>query len=153
MNLFFYGCQAQFIQFSKTLYNLFHSDPEEESLYRAVARVTSLLLRMEEVGRRLQEPTSPQKSTTSPTQAALEGALLDREACSTPERSSDTPSATITLEAGSIPQEVEWSFAFEQILASLLNEPVLVRFFERPVDIQARLDYAKGAQLKAKTNK
>uniref|UniRef100_A0A8C7UR18 TBC1 domain family member 8B n=1 Tax=Oncorhynchus mykiss TaxID=8022 RepID=A0A8C7UR18_ONCMY len=113
--------QAQFIQFSKTLYNLFHGDPEEESLYRAVARVTSLLLRMEEVGRRLQEPTSP-------TQAAPEGALLNRE-------------------------EVEWSFAFEQILASLLNEPVLVRFFERPVDIQARLDHAKGAQLKAKTNK
>uniref|UniRef100_A0A8C8GAI8 TBC1 domain family member 8B n=1 Tax=Oncorhynchus tshawytscha TaxID=74940 RepID=A0A8C8GAI8_ONCTS len=138
--------QAQFIQFSKTLYNLFHGDPEEESLYRAVARVTSLLLRMEEVGRRLQEPTSP-------TQAAPEGALLNREACSTPERSSDTPCATITLEAGSILQEVEWSFAFEQILASLLNEPVLVRFFERPVDIQARLDHAKGAQLKAKTNK
>uniref|UniRef100_A0A8C8LWF3 TBC1 domain family member 8B n=1 Tax=Oncorhynchus tshawytscha TaxID=74940 RepID=A0A8C8LWF3_ONCTS len=130
---------AQFIQFSKTLYNLFHGDPEEESLYRAVARVTSLLLRMEEVGRRLQEPTSP-------TQAAPEGALLNREACSTPERSSDTPCATITLEAGSILQEVEWSFAFEQILASLLNEPVLVRFFERPVDIQARLDHAKGAQ-------
>uniref|UniRef100_A0A8C7NAT5 TBC1 domain family member 8B n=1 Tax=Oncorhynchus kisutch TaxID=8019 RepID=A0A8C7NAT5_ONCKI len=128
--------QAQFIQFSKTLYNLFHGDPEEESLYRAVARVTSLLLRMEEVGRRLQEPTSP-------TQAAPEGALLNREACSTPEESSDTPCATITLEAGSIPQEVEWSFAFEQILASLLNEPVLVRFFERPVDIQARLDHAK----------
>uniref|UniRef100_A0A8C8FDX9 TBC1 domain family member 8B n=1 Tax=Oncorhynchus tshawytscha TaxID=74940 RepID=A0A8C8FDX9_ONCTS len=115
--------QAQFIQFSKTLYNLFHSDPEEESLYRAVARVTSLLLRMEEVGRRLQEPTSPQNS-------------------------SDTPSTPITQEAGSIPQEVEWSFAFEQILASLLNEPVLVRFFERPVDIQARLDHAKCAQLK-----
>uniref|UniRef100_A0A673WPW7 TBC1 domain family member 8B n=1 Tax=Salmo trutta TaxID=8032 RepID=A0A673WPW7_SALTR len=131
---------AQFIQFSKTLYNLFHSDPEEESLYRAVARVTSLLLRMEEVGRRLQEPTSPQKSTTSPIQAS-----------STPESSSDTPSTPITLEAGSIPQEVEWSFAFEQILASLLNEPVLVRFFERPVDIQARLDHAKCAQLKALT--
>uniref|UniRef100_A0A8C7VSC5 TBC1 domain family member 8B n=1 Tax=Oncorhynchus mykiss TaxID=8022 RepID=A0A8C7VSC5_ONCMY len=144
--------QAQFIQFSKTLYNLFHSDPEEESLYRAVARVTSLLLRMEEVGRRLQEPTSPQKSSTSPIQAALEGALPDGEASSTPESSSDTPSTPITQEAGSIPQEVEWSFAFEQILASLLNEPVLVRFFERPVDIQARLDHAKCAQLKAKTN-
>uniref|UniRef100_H3BZT1 TBC1 domain family member 8B n=1 Tax=Tetraodon nigroviridis TaxID=99883 RepID=H3BZT1_TETNG len=45
--------QAQFIQFTKTLYNIFHGDPEEESLYRAVAHVTSLLLRMEEVGRRL----------------------------------------------------------------------------------------------------
>uniref|UniRef100_A0A8C7R6V5 TBC1 domain family member 8B n=1 Tax=Oncorhynchus mykiss TaxID=8022 RepID=A0A8C7R6V5_ONCMY len=151
-SLLFFVCQAQFIQFSKTLYNLFHSDPEEESLYRAVARVTSLLLRMEEVGRRLQEPTSPQKSSTSPIQAALEGALPDGEASSTPESSSDTPSTPITQEAGSIPQEVEWSFAFEQILASLLNEPVLVRFFERPVDIQARLDHAKCAQLKAKTN-
>uniref|UniRef100_A0A8C7R846 TBC1 domain family member 8B n=1 Tax=Oncorhynchus mykiss TaxID=8022 RepID=A0A8C7R846_ONCMY len=148
-SLLFFVCQAQFIQFSKTLYNLFHSDPEEESLYRAVARVTSLLLRMEEVGRRLQEPTSPQKSSTSPIQAALEGALPDGEASSTPESSSDTPSTPITQEAGSIPQEVEWSFAFEQILASLLNEPVLVRFFERPVDIQARLDHAKCAQLKS----
>uniref|UniRef100_A0A8C7L5Z6 TBC1 domain family member 8B n=1 Tax=Oncorhynchus kisutch TaxID=8019 RepID=A0A8C7L5Z6_ONCKI len=152
IHLLFFVCQAQFIQFSKTLYNLFHSDPEEESLYRAVARVTSLLLRMEEVGRRLQEPTSPQKSSTSPIQAALEGALPDGEASSTPESSSDTPSTPITQEAGSIPQEVEWSFAFEQILASLLNEPVLVRFFERPVDIQARLDHAKCAQLKSKTN-
>ncbi|CAB1316238.1 unnamed protein product, partial [Coregonus sp. 'balchen'] len=138
--------QAQFIQFSKTLYNLFHGDPEEESLYRAVARVTSLLLRMEEVGRRLQEPTSLQKSSISPIQAAIEGALPNGEASSTPESSSDTPSTPI-------PQEVEWSFAFEQILASLLNEPVLVHFFERPVDIQGRLDHAKSAQLNAKTNK
>ncbi|KAL0994207.1 hypothetical protein UPYG_G00119230 [Umbra pygmaea] len=116
--------QAQFIQFSKTLYNLFHGDPEEESLYHAVARVTSLLLRMEEVGRRLQEPTSPQKTTSHP-QAALEGSLPDGEACSTPESSSDTLSIVRTLEAGSVPKGIEWSFAFEQILASLLNEPVL----------------------------
>ncbi|XP_010893714.1 TBC1 domain family member 8B isoform X2 [Esox lucius] len=144
--------QAQFIQFSKTLYNLFHGDPEEESLYHAVARVTSLLLRMEEVGRRLQEPASPLKSTTSHTQALLEGCLPDGEASSTPESSFNTPNTPITLVASSVPQEIEWSFAFEQILASLLNEPVLVRFFERPVDIPARLDHAKGSQLKAKTN-
>ncbi|XP_027621550.1 TBC1 domain family member 8B-like [Tupaia chinensis] len=49
--------QSQFIQFSKTLYNLFHEDPEEESLYQAIAVVTSLLLRMEEVGRKLHSPT------------------------------------------------------------------------------------------------
>ncbi|CAL8308183.1 unnamed protein product [Gadus morhua 'NCC'] len=58
--------QAQFIQLSKTMYNLFHGDPEEEELYRAVARVTSLLLRMEEVGRRLQEPASPKKTPPAP---------------------------------------------------------------------------------------
>ncbi|EHH61118.1 TBC1 domain family member 8B, partial [Macaca fascicularis] len=53
--------QSQFIQFSKTLYNLFHEDPEEESLYQAIAVVTSLLLRMEEVGRKLHSPTSSAK--------------------------------------------------------------------------------------------
>ncbi|KAJ7995890.1 hypothetical protein DPEC_G00231400 [Dallia pectoralis] len=142
--------QVQFIQFSKTLYNLFHGDPEEESLYHAVARVTSLLLRMEEVGRRLQEPASPQTSTTSQTQALLEDCLPDGELSSPPEGS--TPNTPISMEGRSIPQEIEWSFAFEQILASLLNEPVLVRFFERPVDIQARLDHAKSSQLKAKAN-
>ncbi|KAJ8401828.1 hypothetical protein AAFF_G00377990 [Aldrovandia affinis] len=137
--------QCQFIQFSKTLYNLFHGDPDEESLYRAVARVTSLLLRMEEVGRRLQEPSSPPK--TSPVQSPADGELptvLDH--------SSETPSLPGPPGTASGPLEVEWSFAFEQILASLLNEPDLVRFFEKPVDIQAKLVYAKSAQLKAQAN-
>ncbi|KAL4630846.1 TBC1 domain family member 8B [Arapaima gigas] len=123
--------QCQFIHFSKTLYNLFHGDPEEESLYRSVASVTSLLLRMEEVGRRLQEPGTP--TETAPHSG---------------EASSDTPSPPGPQEPTSHLQEVEWSFAFEQILASLLNEPILVRFFEKPVDVQARLEHAKSAQLK-----
>ncbi|XP_041112115.1 TBC1 domain family member 8B-like isoform X1 [Polyodon spathula] len=114
--------QSQFIQFSKTLYNLFHGAPEEESLYRAVTTVTSLLLRMEEVGRRLQG-------------AQGEG----------------SPSHTGTADSTPLreEEEKEWSFAFEQILASLLNEPVLVRFFEKPEDMRAQLDHARAAQLKA----
>uniref|UniRef100_A0A3Q1HJ50 TBC1 domain family member 8B n=1 Tax=Acanthochromis polyacanthus TaxID=80966 RepID=A0A3Q1HJ50_9TELE len=113
--------QTQFIQFSKTLYNIFHGDPEEELLYRAVAHVTSLLLRMEEVGRRLQEPSSPPESTNQ--------------------------------DAGPDLTETEWSFSFEQVLASLLNEPAIVSFFERPVDIQAKVGQARVAQLKLKANK
>uniref|UniRef100_A0A3Q3WTE4 TBC1 domain family member 8B n=1 Tax=Mola mola TaxID=94237 RepID=A0A3Q3WTE4_MOLML len=117
--------QTQFIQFSKTLYNIFHGDPEEESLYRAVAHVTSLLLRMEEVGRRLQEPS----------------------------KSSGTSSSNNSQDRGSELSEMEWSFSFEQVLASLLNEPAIVSFFERPIDIQTKLGIAKGAQLKLKANK
>uniref|UniRef100_A0A3B4XS84 TBC1 domain family member 8B n=1 Tax=Seriola lalandi dorsalis TaxID=1841481 RepID=A0A3B4XS84_SERLL len=113
--------QTQFIQFSKTLYNIFHGDPEEEALYRAVAHVTSLLLRMEEVGRRLQD--------------------------------SDTSSSHNSHDAGPDLSEVEWSFSFEQVLASLLNEPAIVSFFERPVDIQTKLGQTKVAQLKLKANK
>ncbi|MGH0160787.1 UNVERIFIED_CONTAM: hypothetical protein FKN15_072258 [Acipenser sinensis] len=116
--------QSQFIQFSKTLYNLFHGAPEEESLYRAVTTVTSLLLRMEEVGRRLQGT----QGEGSPSHTGT--------ADSTPLREEEE-------------EEKEWSFAFEQILASLLNEPVLVRFFEKPEDMRAHLDHAREAQLQA----
>uniref|UniRef100_A0A8C4I8G0 TBC1 domain family member 8B n=1 Tax=Dicentrarchus labrax TaxID=13489 RepID=A0A8C4I8G0_DICLA len=133
--------QTQFIQFSKTLYNIFHGNPEEESLYRAVAHVTSLLLRMEEVGRRLQEPSSPTKPESS-----------TEEASTTPE-TFDTSGSHNSQDAAPDLSELEWSFSFEQVLASLLNEPALVSFFERPVDVHAKLGQAKVAQLKLKANK
>ncbi|TMS13769.1 TBC1 domain family member 8B [Larimichthys crocea] len=143
--------QTQFIQFSKTLYNIFHGDPDEESLYRAVAHVTSLLLRMEEVGRRLQEPSSPPESTKSadspPAGAAAAAATAPEESPSTEEasttpESSDTPGSHNSQEAAPDLSEIEWSFSFEQVLASLLNEPALVTFFERPVDVQTKLAQA-----------
>uniref|UniRef100_A0AAY4B1Q1 TBC1 domain family member 8B n=1 Tax=Denticeps clupeoides TaxID=299321 RepID=A0AAY4B1Q1_9TELE len=198
--------QTQFIQLSKTLYALFHGDPEEESLFRAVARVTSLLLRMEEVGRRLQENTSPSKTSTSPLQplspatsttspfqtisppetiasprpdaapvetvtSKLQVAHLGPEPSSpcktgsdgapaSPDGSSNPSISSSTMEtepantpsdntAPTSPTDMEWSFSFEQILASLLNEPVLVRFIEKPVDTENLLDRARKDQLKS----
>uniref|UniRef100_A0AAQ5X1C5 TBC1 domain family member 8B n=1 Tax=Amphiprion ocellaris TaxID=80972 RepID=A0AAQ5X1C5_AMPOC len=133
--------QTQFIQFSKTLYNIFHGDPEEELLYRAVAHVTSLLLRMEEVGRRLQEASSPPESAKPASTTAAEESSTE-EASTTPE-SSDTSSSHNSQDAGPDLSETEWSFSFEQVLASLLNEPAIVSFFERPVDIQAKVGQAR----------
>ncbi|TWW74915.1 TBC1 domain family member 8B [Takifugu flavidus] len=146
--------QAQFIQFTKTLYNIFHGDPEEESLYRAVAHVTSLLLRMEEVGRRLQEPSSPNESCQPANAAAAEQEeeSPSKETSSTPE-SSKTSSSNNSQDNGSEPSEMEWSFSFEQVLASLLNEPAVVTFFERPIDFHAKLGQAKVAQLRLTANK
>ncbi|MEE6496848.1 hypothetical protein FKM82_002506 [Ascaphus truei] len=127
--------QSQFIQFSKTLYNLFHGDPEEELLYRAIAAVTSLLLRMEEVGRRLQNPAPPAESfVTKP--------------CTEPTQETSTVHQTETALPGPS-KENEWSFAFEQILASLLNEPALVRFFEKSTNLKAKLENAKISQMRA----
>lgn len=143
--------QTQFIQFSKTLYNIFHGDPEEESLYQAVAHVTSLLLRMEEVGRKLQEASSPPESTR-PTSATAVEEPPAKEASTSPD-SPDTSSSQNSQDTGSELSEIEWSFSFEQVLASLLNEPAIVGFFERPVDIQTKLAQAKVAQLKLKAKK
>uniref|UniRef100_A0A3Q3LBM5 TBC1 domain family member 8B n=1 Tax=Labrus bergylta TaxID=56723 RepID=A0A3Q3LBM5_9LABR len=144
--------QTQFIQFSKTLYNIFHGDAEEECLYRAVAHVTSLLLRMEEVGRRLQEPSSPPESTkpANATASSAEEESPTEDASNTPEGSDIS---RISQDAGPDLTEIEWSFSFEQVLASLLNEPAIVSFFERPVDVQTKLEQAKVSQLKLKADK
>uniref|UniRef100_A0A8D0HDT6 TBC1 domain family member 8B n=1 Tax=Sphenodon punctatus TaxID=8508 RepID=A0A8D0HDT6_SPHPU len=135
--------QSQFIQFSKTLYNLFHGDPEEELLYRAIAVVTSLLLKMEELGRKLQSSSPPTKSPAVAAEPTAENGTGSEE--------SSTSQETANLKVLSPSQaDGQWSFAFEQILASLLNEPALVRFFEKPVNVKAKLEDAKISQLKAR---
>lgn len=122
-----------------------------------MAHVTSLLLKMEEVGRKLQEPSSPPKSamaaaTATTASSGEEEELSPKEASSTSE-GSDTSSSHNSQDTGSELSEMEWSFSFEQVLASLLNEPAIVNFFEKPVDLQTKLAHAKVAQLKLKTNK
>ncbi|XP_053329061.1 TBC1 domain family member 8B [Spea bombifrons] len=131
--------QTQFIQFSKTLYNLFHGDPEEELLYRAIAAVTSLLLRMEEVGRKLQNSASPTRSSVPGTSAEPADMTPGNESLRQTETAMPQPST----------QTTEWSFAFEQILASLLNEPPLVRFFEKSADLKSKLENARPSQMRA----
>nr|XP_019573268.1 PREDICTED: TBC1 domain family member 8B isoform X2 [Rhinolophus sinicus] len=130
--------QSQFIQFSKTLYNLFHGDREEESLYQAIAVVTSLLLRMEEVGRKLHSPISSAKGFSG-TVRASRGA------------SEEKAESSLEKDPSLLREEPQWSFAFEQILASLLNEPALVKFFEKPTDVEAKLENAKISQLSSRT--
>ncbi|VFV30904.1 tbc1 domain family member 8b-like [Lynx pardinus] len=130
--------QSQFIQFSKTLYNLFHGDPEEESLYQAIAVVTSLLLRMEEVGRKLHSPTASAKEFSG-------------TACASGGPSEGKTESHLKKDPSSLREEPQWSFAFEQILASLLNEPALVRFFEKPIDVKVKLENAKTSQLSFRT--
>uniref|UniRef100_A0A8C1KPZ2 TBC1 domain family member 8B n=1 Tax=Cyprinus carpio TaxID=7962 RepID=A0A8C1KPZ2_CYPCA len=134
--------QVQFIGLTKTLYGVFHGDEEEESLYRAVARVTSLLLRMEEVGRKLQE-SSPQKMPqNTPTSTAQPETSPTLPTSDQPDSPVNTPSSPSTLRDG------DWSFSFEQILASLLNEPSVVRFFERAIDTDSLIAHARKNQLK-----
>lgn len=124
--------------------------------------MTSLLLRMEEVGRRLQEPSSPPMSTKpASTSAGAAAATVEEEKegeSSTKEasiisESSDTSCSNNSQDAGPDSSEIEWSFSFEQLLASLLNEPAIVSFFERPIDIDAKLGQAKVAQLRLRANK
>ncbi|XP_075055542.1 TBC1 domain family member 9 isoform X2 [Mixophyes fleayi] len=45
----------------------------------------------------------------------------------------------------------DWSITFEQFLASLLTEPALVRYFDKPVSIMSRITDAKNIRMMGKT--
>uniref|UniRef100_A0A8C6KEP3 TBC1 domain family member 9B n=1 Tax=Nothobranchius furzeri TaxID=105023 RepID=A0A8C6KEP3_NOTFU len=181
--------QEQFIEFCKTLYNMFSEDPSEQELYHAIATVASLLLRIGEVGKKfgnggkMQETTSqtlpisaeqeeePDEGTSG--EALLCQALADAQLepavlqTSDEENKDDTESSYSVVSSGSLLCEdiahdtvligaeqrqgstldVDWSITFEQVLASLLTEPVLVEYFERKMDIQAKMATCKAQRV------
>ncbi|XP_029386786.1 TBC1 domain family member 8 [Echeneis naucrates] len=123
--------QWEFIQFCKTLYSMFHGDPEENDLFQAIATVTSLVLQIGEAGHRGghgsgSEVTGQEElKGAQPAQVASESAGGGR---------------------GGLAAEKEWTVSYAQILASLLTEQALVNFFEKPVDLSALIAVAREKQ-------
>uniref|UniRef100_A0A8D0PKQ0 Rab-GAP TBC domain-containing protein n=1 Tax=Sus scrofa TaxID=9823 RepID=A0A8D0PKQ0_PIG len=138
--------QREFIQFCKTLYSMFHEDPEENDLYQAIATVTTLLLQIGEVGQRgsgsgscsLEGGDEPLAPAPSPEQDSV---FVDTEAGKSPQESQAFPEQA----------EGDWTVSLEHILASLLTEQSLVNFFEKPLDIKSKLENAKINQYSLKT--
>ncbi|XP_068820022.1 TBC1 domain family member 8 isoform X2 [Capricornis sumatraensis] len=140
--------QREFIQFCKTLYSMFHEDPEENDLYQAIATVTTLLLQIGEVG---------QRGSSSGSSSQEGGEELQASA---PSPSSEQDLVFADSDAGQSPQEPQafpeeaqgdWTVSLEHILASLLTEQSLVNFFEKPLDIKSKLENAKLNQYSLKT--
>ena len=113
---------------------MFHGDPGESELFQAIATVTSLVLQIGEVGHcgrhRLGSGVSGQEEA-GPGQ---EGAGPGQEG------------AGPRQEEGEGGGEQDWMVSFAQILASLLTEAPLVFFFEKPVDLAAKISQAKEVQ-------
>lgn len=146
--IYFSVFQKEFIQFCKTLYSMFHEDPEENNLYQAIATVTTLLLQIGEVGQH-----SSSSSSRSCSQDSGEG---PRASAPSPEQDSvfmDTDTGTAPQNTRAFPEEAEgdWTISLEHILASLLTEQSLVNFFEKPLDIKSKLENAKINQYNLKT--
>ncbi|XP_029460660.1 TBC1 domain family member 8 isoform X2 [Rhinatrema bivittatum] len=138
--------QREFIQFCKTLYSMFHEDPEENDLYQAIATVTTLLLQIGEVGQRGSSSGSGSEEFTLE-DLQSEASTSDQDSIFTdtgksPRRSSQP----LPLAEGN------WMVSFEHILASLLTEQSLVNFFEKPVDIKPKLESARVNQSGFKPN-
>ncbi|XP_051840700.1 TBC1 domain family member 8 isoform X1 [Antechinus flavipes] len=139
--------QREFIQFCKTLYSMFHEDPEENDLYQAIATVTTLLLQIGEVGQRSSSSGSCSDEYMDDVQTEACASTSEQDSVFTdmgkpPQRYSQSLSMT----------EGDWTVSLEHILASLLTEQSLVNFFEKPLDIKSKLENAKINQYSLKTN-
>ncbi|KAM9485263.1 TBC1 domain family member 8-like isoform 2-T2 [Salvelinus alpinus] len=138
--------QREFIQFCKTLYSMFHGNPDENELFQAIATVTSLVLQIGEVGHRSRsEVSSEGRAGDEVEEDHREGSQEDHPVFSTKEgdgeRQEGTRKSSERSESSS-----EWTVSYAQILASLLTEQQLVNFFEKPLDLSAKVAVAKVKQ-------
>ncbi|KAH0624601.1 hypothetical protein JD844_032250, partial [Phrynosoma platyrhinos] len=133
--------QREFIQFCKTLYSMFHEDPEENELYQAIATVTTLLLQIGEVGQRSTSSGSDEFTEDFQTEASTSDQdVVFMDTVKTPKN------VPLPMTEG------DWNVSFEHILASLLTEQSLVNFFEKSLELRPKLDNAKLTQYSLKTN-
>lgn len=105
---------------------MFHGDPEENELFQAIAKVTSLVLQIGEASHQQQQQQ-----------------LANVAAAASPEREGGAPSGRGD---GSLAADADWTVSYAQILASLLTEPALVNFFEKPLDLSAKIAEAREKQ-------
>ncbi|KFV51016.1 TBC1 domain family member 9, partial [Tyto alba] len=127
--------QGQFIELCKTMYNMFSEDPNEQDLYHATAAVTSLLLEIGEVD-----------DSSMSSYSVLSAGSHEEEKLHCEDISDDTVlvrSNHTTSLRRSTSIDRDWAITFEQFLASLLTEPALVRYFDKPVSMMARITNAK----------
>ncbi|XP_049712271.1 TBC1 domain family member 8 isoform X1 [Elephas maximus indicus] len=137
--------QREFIQFCKTLYSMFHEDPEENHLYQAIATVTTLLLQIGEVGQRSSSSGSCSQEPGEDLQAPAPSPDQDSVFANTGSVPQGSPASPEEAAAG------DWTVSLEHILASLLTEQSLVNFFEKPLEIKSKLENAKISQYSLKT--
>ncbi|XP_066475911.1 TBC1 domain family member 8 isoform X2 [Tiliqua scincoides] len=134
--------QREFIQFCKTLYSMFHEDPEENELYQAIATVTTLLLQIGEVSQRSNSSGSDEFMEDLQTEASTS----DQDVVLTDTMMTPKTEQSLPISEGN------WILSFEHILASLLTEQALVNFFEKSLELKPKLENAKVTQYSFKMN-
>ena len=119
----------EFLKFWRIVYNLFTDEEQEAEFYHASATVSTLLLKLGEASRKFHNETS--RSTTlseTTTTTKLEDNLVKNI----------VKSATIS-HSGDEDEKNEWIISFEQLLASLLTDNMLVAYFDTKYDLNKKL--------------
>lgn len=116
--------QDEFISFWRIVYNLFTGLENEAEMYHAAATVSTLLLKLGEASRKFQEDeTRPRFNTESEDSEDIKKS-----------RSSSMLDTSSKI----------WCITFEQLIASLLTDNLLVNYFDAKFDIDKKLGEYKS---------
>lgn len=107
---------------------MFHGDLEENDLFQAIAKVTSLVLQIGEASHHQQQEQGGGGG-------GGDGAASTSASGGNTGRSGSSSAA-----------DTDWTVSYAQILASLLTEPTLVNFFEKPLDLATKMAEAREKQ-------
>lgn len=117
-----FNLKDEFIAFWRIIYNLFVGMENESEMYHAAATVSTLLLKLGEVTRKFQHSSSSKDGTNS--------GATNAEQQQPPQPTSDPTD--------------EWFITFEQLIASLLTDNLLVQYFDAKYDINNKLTEYKS---------
>ncbi len=126
--LIFY--QDEFIAFWRIVYNLFTGMENEAEMYHAAATVSTLLLKLGEVSRKFRTfSVNSSKTELDPIEGTTQSEVSNAD-CRMPKSQ--------TISADLLENELtseNWSITFEQLIASLLTDNLLVNYFDRKFDL------------------
>jgi len=133
--LIFY--QDEFIAFWRIVYNLFTGMENEAEMYHAAATVSTLLLKLGEVSRKFRTfSVNSSKTDPDPTEGA--SGTTQSEVSDADYRMLKGPTISADILENEFTSE-NWSITFEQLIASLLTDNLLVNYFDRKFDLDQKL--------------
>ncbi len=120
----------EFLTFWRIVYNLFTDEEQEAEFYHASATVSTLLLKLGEASRKFHNETSRSTILSETTTTTK----LDNDSLV----KNIVKIATISHSVGE-DEKKEWIISFEQFLASLLTDNMLVAYFDTKYDLNKKL--------------
>jgi len=133
--------QKQFIQFWKSLYDVFQGQTNEQELYCAIGTIGTNLLRMGDAIRNVMMPSAVSQSDK---QEKNEGSANPGENTDTTLGNTEIITKSKLVNDGMCPDldpgvyDVTWSISFEDILMSISHFTDIYHYFDRRVEIRDR---------------
>jgi hypothetical protein len=133
----------EFIAFWRIIYNLFTGLENEAEMYQSSAKVSTLLLKLGEVSRKLKSSDNKDRSTSNIEVA--EEKIPESDMVYIKESDLELEETNETSKMSSQANDSkQWFISFEQLIASLLNDDFLVNYFDAKYDINKKLSEYKA---------